>query len=163
MRGELERIFFRYGLRTIDIREEIGRAFDASQQVLTLMQAYLGIGLMVGIAGLGVVTTRAVVERRQQIGALRAIGFTREMVLGSFLIEIAFIAALGILVGVALGVVLSYKVYTALFADFATFVIPWGNLAAITGIALGATVAATVSPALRASRIPPAEALRYIE
>ncbi|HTD81424.1 MAG TPA: ABC transporter permease, partial [Thermoplasmata archaeon] len=36
MRGELERIFFVYGLRTIDIREEIGRAFDASQQVLTL-------------------------------------------------------------------------------------------------------------------------------
>jgi len=163
MRGELERIFFRYGLRTIDIREEIGRAFDASQQVLTLMQAYLGIGLMVGIAGLGVVTARAVVERRQQIGALRAIGFTREMVLRSFLIEIAFIAALGILVGVALGVVLSYKVYTVLFADFATFVIPWGNLAVITAIALGATVAATVSPALRASRIPPAEALRYIE
>ena len=163
MRGELERIFFRYGLRTIDIREEIGRAFDASQQVLTLMQAYLGIGLMVGIAGLGVVTARAVVERRQQIGALRAIGFTREMVLRSFLIEIAFIAALGILVGVALGVILSYKVYTVLFADFATFVIPWANLAVITAIALGATVAATVSPALRASRIPPAEALRYIE
>jgi putative ABC transport system permease protein len=163
MRGELERIFFRYGLRTIDIREEIGRAFDASQQVLTLMQAYLGIGLMVGIAGLGVVTTRAVVERRQQIGALRAIGFTREMVLRSFLIEIAFIAALGILVGVALGVVLAYKVYSVLFADFATFVVPWGNLAVITAIALGATVAATVSPALRASKIPPAEALRYIE
>jgi len=163
VRGELERIFFQYGLRTIDIREEIGRAFDASQQVLSLMQAYLGIGLMVGIAGLGVVTTRAVVERRQQIGALRAIGFTRQMVLRSFLIEIAFIAALGILVGVALGVVLAYKVYTVLFADFATFVIPWLNLAVITMIALGATVAATVSPALRASRIPPAEALRYIE
>ena len=163
MRGELERIFFQYGLRTIDIREEIGRAFDASQQVLTLMQAYLGIGLMVGIAGLGVVTARAVVERRQQIGALRAIGFTREMVLQAFLIEIAFIAALGILVGVALGVVLAHKVYTVLFVEFATFVIPWGNLAVITGIALGATVAATVSPALRASKIPPAEALRYIE
>ena len=163
MRGELERIFFRYGLRTIDIREEIGRAFDASQQVLTLMQAYIGIGLMVGIAGLGVVTARAVVERRQQIGALRAIGFTREMVLRSFLIEIAFVAGLGILVGVALGVVLAYKVYTVLFADFATFVIPWANLAVITGIALAATVAATVSPALRASKIPPAEALRYIE
>jgi putative ABC transport system permease protein len=118
---------------------------------------------MVGIAGLGVVTARAVVERRQQIGALRAIGFTREMVLRSFLIEIAFVAALGILVGVALGVVLAYKVYTVLFADFATFVIPWSNLVVISGIALAATVAATVSPALRASKIPPADALRYIE
>ncbi|TLZ60968.1 MAG: FtsX-like permease family protein, partial [Methanobacteriota archaeon] len=163
MRGELERIFFAYGLRTIDIREEIGRAFDASQQVLTLLQAYLGIGLMVGIAGLGVVTARAVVERRQQIGALRAIGFTREMVLRSFLIEIAFIAALGIVVGMALGVILAYKVYSVFFADFATFVVPWVNLGVIAAIALVATVAATASPAIRASRIPPAEALRYIE
>ncbi|MGI0149299.1 MAG: ABC transporter permease, partial [Thermoplasmata archaeon] len=80
-RVELERVFFPFGLQTIDIREEIGRAFDASQQVLTLMQAYLGIGLLVGIAGLAVITLRAVVERRTQIGALRAIGFTRRMVL----------------------------------------------------------------------------------
>jgi len=163
VRAELERVFFAYGLRTIDIREEIGRAFDASQQVLSLMQAYLGIGLMVGIAGLGVVTARAVVERRQQVGALRAIGFTRGMVLGAFLIEITFIALLGILVGVTLGVVLAYKVWTVFFADFATFAVPWANLAIITAISLGATVAATASPAVRASRIPPAEALRYIE
>ena len=127
------------------------------------MQAYLGIGLMVGIAGLGVVTARAVVERRQQIGALRAIGFTREMVLWSFLIEITFIAALGIVVGMALGVVLAYKVYSVFFADFATFAVPWVNLGIIASIALVATVAATASPAVRASKIPPAEALRYIE
>jgi len=50
-----------------------------------------------------------------------------------------------------------------LFADFATFAIPWLNLAAITAIALGAAVAATASPAVRASKIAPAEALRYIE
>ena len=163
LRSELERVFFQYGLQTIDIREEINQAFDASQQVLTLMQAYLGIGLMVGIAGLGVVTARAVVERRQQVGALRAIGFTQGMVLRAFLIEIAFIAALGIIVGIALGVVLSYKVFSVYFADFAVFTIPWLNLAIITAIALGATVAATASPAIRASKIPPAEALRYIE
>ena len=118
---------------------------------------------MVGISGLGVVTARAVVERRQQIGALRAIGFTREMILQSFLIEIAFIAALGIAVGMALGIVLAFKVFSVFFADFATFTIPWLNLAVITAIALGATVAATASPAVRASKIPPAEALRYIE
>jgi len=79
------------------------------------------------------------------------------------LIEIAFIAALGIGVGIALGVVLAHKVYSVYFADFATFAIPWLNLAIITIISLGATVAATASPAFRASKIPPAEALRYIE
>src|SRR3989454_1014627 len=58
-RADLERVFFVYGLQTIDIREQIGQAFDASQEVLTLMQAYLGIGLLVGIAGLAVITLRA--------------------------------------------------------------------------------------------------------
>src|SRR2546425_4424078 len=55
-RTDLERTFFVYGLQTIDIREQIGQAFGASQEVLTLMQAYLGIGLLVGIAGLAVIT-----------------------------------------------------------------------------------------------------------
>ncbi|TME54183.1 MAG: ABC transporter permease [Chloroflexi bacterium] len=162
-RADLERVFFPYGLRTIDIREEIGQAFDASQEVLTLMEAYLGIGLLVGIAGLAVITLRAVVERRTQIGALRAIGFTRRMVLSVFLIEIALIAVLGVGIGVALGIVFAYKVYLVYFADIIVFRIPWDRLLLIVGVASIAAIASTAQPAIRASRIPPAEALRYIE
>jgi putative ABC transport system permease protein len=162
-RADLERVFFPYGLQTIDIREEIGRAFDASQQVLTLMEAYLGIGLLVGIAGLAVITLRAVVERRTQIGALRAIGFTRRMVLSVFLLEIALIAVLGVGIGVALGIVFAYKVYLVYFADIIVFSIPWDRLLLIVGVASVAAIASTAQPAIRASRIPPAEALRYIE
>ena len=162
-RADLERVFFVYGLQTIDIREQIGQAFDASQEVLTLMQAYLGIGLLVGIAGLAVITLRAVVERRTQIGALRAIGFTRGMVLATFLVEIALIAVLGIGIGVALGIVLAYKIYIVYFADIVVFSVPWPNLALIVGVASIASVASAAQPAIRASRIPPAEALRYIE
>src|SRR5881392_2562807 len=162
-RANLERVFFAYGLQTIDIREEIGRAFDASQQVLTLMEAYLGIGLLVGIAGLAVITLRAVVERRTQIGALRAIGFTRRMVLSVFLLEIALIAVLGVGIGVALGIVFAYKVYLVYFADIVVFSIPWTRLLLIVGVASIAAIASTAQPAIRASRIPPAEALRYIE
>jgi len=162
-RANLERVFFSFGLQTIDIREEIGRAFDASQQVLTLMEAYLGIGLLVGIAGLAVITLRAVVERRTQIGAMRALGFTRRMVLSVFLLEIALIAVLGIGIGVALGIVLAYKIYIVYFADLVVFRIPWSNLLLIVGLASAAAVASTAQPAIRASRIPPAEALRYIE
>src|SRR5881396_1187509 len=162
-RADLERVFFPYGLQTIDIREEIGRAFDASQQVLTLMEAYLGIGLLVGIAGLAVITLRAVVERRTQIGALRAIGFTRRMVLSVFLLEIALIAVLGVGIGVALGIVFAYKVYLVYFADIIVFSIPWDRLLLIVGVASIAAITSTAQPAIRASRIPPAEALRYIE
>src|SRR6266705_52670 len=162
-RADLERTFFAYGLQTIDIREAIGQAFDASQQVLTLMEAYLAMGLLVGIAGLAVITLRAVVERRTQIGALRAIGFTQRMVLSMFLVEIALIAVLGVGIGVALGIVFAYKIYVVYFADIIVFSVPWAHLLAIIGGASVATVACTAQPAVRASRIPPAEALRYIE
>jgi len=163
LRADLERVFFQWGLQTIDIREEIGEAFDASQQVLTLMQAYLGMGLLVGMAGLGVVTLRAVVERRQQIGAMRAIGFTRRMVLSVFLFEIALIAILGVSIGVALGIVFAWKVYLVYFADIVTFTVPWSNLAWIVGVTSAAAILSTAHPAIRASRIPPAEALRFVE
>ena len=163
LRSDLERVFFAFGLQTIDIREEIGRAFDATQQVLTLMQAYLGIGLLVGIAGLAVITLRAVVERRQQIGALRAIGFTKRMVLSVFLLEIALITVLGIGIGMTLGIVFAWRVYVVYFADLVVFSVPWANLALIVALASGASVLSAAPPALRASRIPPAEALRYIE
>ncbi len=163
LRTHLEQVFFKWGLQTIDIREQIGQAFDATQEVLTLMEAYLGIGLLVGIAGLAVVTLRAVVERRTQIGALRAIGFTQGMVLRMFLLEIALIAVLGVGIGVGLGIVFAYKVYLVYFADIVTFSVPWANLGIIVGIASVAAVASTAQPAIRASRIPPAEALRYAE
>src|SRR2546427_280448 len=162
-RADLERVYFAYGLQTIDIREAIGEEFDSSQQVLTLMQAYLGIGILVGIAGLAVITLRAVVERRTQIGALRAIGFTQRMVLATFLGEIALIAVLGIGIGVALGIVFAYKIYVVYFADIVVFSVPWPNLALIIGLTAVAAIGATAQPAIRASRIPPAEALRYIE
>ncbi len=163
LRNRLEQVYFAYGLQTIDIREQIGQAFDATQEVLTLMEAYLGIGLLVGIAGLAVVTLRAVVERRTQIGALRAIGFTQGMVLRMFLLEIALIAVLGVGIGVGLGIVFAYKVYLVYFAGIVTFSVPWANLGMIVGIASAAAVACTAQPAIRASRIPPAEALRYSE
>lgn len=163
LRSELERVFFAYGLQTIDIREEIGQAFELSNRVLFLMQAYLGIGLLVGSAGLAVLTARTVVERRQAIGTLRAIGFTRSMVLKAFLLEVLFVACLGTLVGIGLGVVFAYKVWLVYFADFAVFSIPWLNLASVLGVTLVVALLATASPARRASRIPPAEALRAYE
>lgn len=163
LRSELERVFFVWGLQTIDIREEIGVVFDASQQVLTLMQLYLGIGLLVGIAGLAVVTLRAVLERRTQIGTLRAIGFTRRMVLGVFLLEIALIAVLGTGIGVTLGVVFAWKVHAVYFADVVVFAVPWDRLAWIVGGTSAAALAGTARTAIRGSRIPPAEALRHLE
>lgn len=57
------------------------------------------------------VAFRAVVERRQQIGMLRALGFQRSRVALAFLIEAAFVVVLGVLIGTALGLVTAYNLF----------------------------------------------------
>ncbi len=109
------------------------------------------------------ITVRAVVERRQEIGAMRALGFTQKMVRNVFLLEIALIAALGVLVGMAMGIALAHRVWDVYFSSIAIFTVPWLHLATVAALSLVATVAITASPALRASKLPPAEALRYVE
>jgi putative ABC transport system permease protein len=129
------------------------------------MQGFLGLGLLVGVAALGVISARAVVERRQQIGVMRAIGFRDSMVRTAFLIESSFVALTAILVGTALGLVLSWNIVDDQRQqpswENLELVVPWVNLLVIFVVVYAVALAATLVPALRASRIRPAEALRY--
>lgn len=137
----------------------------ASNGFLTMFQGFMGLGLLIGIAALGVISFRAVVERRQQIGMLRAIGYQRSMVMLSFLFESSFIALSGILIGFVLAVSLSYVLFTSggidESAEGAGFIVPWLQLVAISAVAFLASLAMTVVPARQASRVAVAEALRY--
>jgi putative ABC transport system permease protein len=131
-----------------------------------LMQGFLSLGLVIGIAGLGVVMIRAVRERRRQIGMLRAMGFTSSVVRRAFLVEASFVAILGIAMGVSLGLVTSWSLLTqsAAFGDQPLpFSVPWGALAVLGIVPLGASLLAAFAPAAQASRIMPAAALRIAE
>ena len=132
--------------------------------MFSLLQAFLALGLIVGIAGLGVITIRNVSERAHQTGILRALGFQRSMVIAGYLTELTWVSLLGILNGAAVGVGFHYQLYVKFLKDEgADFVLPWGQ---ITLIILGAyllTILATAWPVRRAASIHPAEALRDIE
>jgi len=129
-----------------------------------LLQAFLALGLAVGIAGLGVITIRNVSERRHQTGILRALGFQREMVVAGYLVELTWISLLGILNGAVVGIGFHYQLYVKYLRDEgAEFILPWQQ---ISGIILGAyllTLLATTWPVMRAASVHPAEALRDIE
>ncbi|MBI2706295.1 MAG: FtsX-like permease family protein [Actinobacteria bacterium] len=62
-------------------------ALAANQAFFSLLRSYLGIGLLIGVAGLGVVMIRAVRERRRQIGMLRAMGFRASAIRAAFLLS----------------------------------------------------------------------------
>ena len=125
----------------------------------------MALGLIVGVAALGVISARAVVERRQQIGVLRAIGFRRGMVQSALLLESSFIALTAIVVGTALGLLLAANIVRdqqrqPSWHDL-TLHVPWLNLAIIFAAVYAVALIATLAPARRASRVRPAEALRY--
>ena len=137
----------------------------ASQGFLLLFQGFMGLGLIIGIAALGVIAFRAVVERRQQIGMLRAIGYQRSMVALSFIFESGFVALSGIVMGAVMGVSLSWVLFTSGgigdASEGSDFIVPWLQLIVICGIAFGASMVMTWFPAQSASRVAIAEALRY--
>ncbi len=137
----------------------------ASQGFLLLFQGFMGLGLIIGIAALGVIAFRAVVERRQQIGMLRAIGYQRAMVALSFIFESGFVALSGIVMGAVLGVSLSWVLFTSggigEASEGGDFIVPWLQLIVICGIAFAASMIMTWFPAQSASRVAVAEALRY--
>ena len=129
-----------------------------------LIQGFLGLGLLVGVAALGVISARAVVERRQQIGVMRAIGFRERTVQLAFLLESSFVALTAIVVGTALGLLLAWNIIRDQQAQ------PSGRDSArralaepalVFAVVYAVAIAATLAPAIRASRIRPAEALRY--
>jgi len=162
----LERAFLKNGMEAKSVRSTLHEALGASYTVNWLLLGFMGLGLIVGVAALGVVSARAVVERRQQIGVLRSIGFRRGMVQLSFLLESSFIALTAIVVGSALGLIVAYNVV----ADAAEqpswqgalrFTVPWAHMAIVFVAVFAAALLASWAPAARAARVYPAEALRY--
>ena len=162
---DLESSFLQNGMETVVLEEELKKEAAAGRAFFRLFIGFMSLGLVVGIAALGVVSTRAVVERRQQIGVLRAIGYRRGMIQLSFLLESSFVSLLGIAIGATLGMTLGYQAYTDIKEEEAIgtirFVVPWVQVGVILGLTYVFSLLATFLPAREASRIYPAEALRY--
>jgi putative ABC transport system permease protein len=159
----LESAFLKNGLESVDQIQELRDAMAQQYVFQYLLLGFLTVGLVVGVAALGVISTRAVVERRQQIGMLRALGFQSRMVSWVFLIESSFVALLGIGLGAGLALIPASQMITDMAAEIPglTFQVPWKEIGLVSGLAYGMSLLTTWLPAIQASRITPAEALRY--
>jgi len=133
--------------------------------IAQVLLGVVGLTLLLGVAALAVTGTRAVVERRQQIGMLRALGYQHWAVQTSFLLEFLLVGIAGTIIGLTLGLVLCSNVFAAnFFEQYQTglvFIVPWGELAVITACAFVASLLAAFLPAWQAGRVAPADALRY--
>jgi putative ABC transport system permease protein len=134
-----------------------------SQQIDTLLAVLYGLlALAVVIAILGIINTLAlsVVERRREIGMLRAVGMQRAQVRRIIYLESLLIALFGAIVGLALGVLFGWGfVETLRDEGLGTLTIPWGQM---TGMLVGSAVVGVLAalwPAVQAARTRPLEAI----
>lgn len=142
----------------------VGQNLAQQEQFFRLMEGYLALGLVVGIAGLGVVMVRAVRERRREIGVLRSLGFPSNSVRRAFLAESGFVATEGIVIGTALALVTAWRLATShVFGSGLPFTVPWIEVTALVLATLAASLVATAVPAQQASGIRPALALRMAD
>ncbi|HEX5165800.1 MAG TPA: FtsX-like permease family protein, partial [Thermomicrobiales bacterium] len=162
---QIESTLLTSGVQAESIQKEIDESVGFQTGFFKLLQGFMGLGLFTGIAALGVISFRSVVERRQQIGMLRAIGYRRNMVALSFMLESLVVAALGVLSGTVLALILSYNLINSEDfqegAEFSGFVIPWGTVLFFIGASIVAAAIMTWVPARKASSVPIADALRY--
>jgi len=161
----LESEFLQNGMEAVVLQEELDDFVAVSRTFNYIVEGFLGLGLIVGVAALGVISARSVVERRHEIGVMRAIGFERERVQISFLLESCMVALVGIVVGTLMGIVISFNIIrdTKSQPGWATldYSVPWLGLALIYAVVLIAALVTVYLPARRASNVYPAEALRY--
>ncbi|HKW06194.1 MAG TPA: FtsX-like permease family protein [Candidatus Dormibacteraeota bacterium] len=161
-RLDLGRLLAQYQMEPVVVADQLAQQVGGILSLLKLMTGFLALGLIVGIAGLGVISTRAVVERWQQIGMLRALGYRRAMVQRSFLLESSFIAVIGLVIGALVGVWQSYTFFVTNQSFGAVdFHVPVLTILLILLGSYLATLLTTYVPSRAAAQVAPAEALRY--
>jgi cell division protein FtsX len=164
-RAALGEAFFADGLQTIDLDETFRNQTGPVLLGSGLLQLFVGLGLISGVAALAVVATRSTLERRQQIGMLRAVGATRHQVTISLLLEGMVVVSLGSVSGTVVGLWLCRNVFAVQFFDRFSpgsilMVIPWWQLLGTLVLASGFALLATLVPAWRGASVPPVAAIR---
>jgi putative ABC transport system permease protein len=161
----IESAFVTNGMQAEAMSEVVEEQRSLNLTLNRLIQGFMSLGIVVGVAALGVIAARSVVERRALIGMLRAIGYQRRMVQLSFLIESSFIALLGIVIGMALAFGLSVVIVDEIAQDLdgVSYKVPWASALIVFFVTYGASLLTTFLPAKQAAEIYPAEALRLGE
>ena len=143
---------------TLIVPAQLFAQHQQTQRIFRMvMAAIAGVSLLVGGIGIMNIMLANVLERRREVGLLRALGATRADIVAGFLREAAVVCASGALLGLAFGALLAY-----LIGYFAGWDVAWAPIpvlgatvvCALVGLAFG------VYPAKMAAMLDPIAALR---
>jgi lipoprotein-releasing system permease protein len=151
--------------------------YDLHRDLYSVMQverwtAYIILCLIVGVATFNVLgsLTMGVIEKRRDIGILKALGATRSSILRLFMVEGMLVGTIGTLAGACIGVaVVELQARFHLFPlDPSVYIIPaipvelrWTDFLAVSLASMLLSGLASLYPALRAARLLPVEAIRW--
>ncbi len=144
---------------SIRSQEELASMMNTTTNMLTiLLGAVAGISLIVGGIGIMNIMYVSVTERTREIGLRMSVGARGIDILNQFLIEAILLSVTGGIIGVLLGVGLSYGINT--LAKWPIYIQPWSivmsfAVCTLTGVFFG------WYPAKKAARLDPIEAIRY--
>ena len=156
-------------MRGIQVGEPNSFDLLTSDQVLGVFDSLTGaffavmlvlssIALLVGGIGVMAIMMVSVTSRTREIGLRKATGATRREILWQFLVEAATLTLMGGMIGIVLGTVTGELLKRLL--DFTTTVPVWSAVVAtVVSIVVGLVFG--ITPAARAARLDPVEALRY--
>jgi lipoprotein-releasing system permease protein len=144
-----------------DANSQLVSALNAQSISTLLIRVVVLVVVVLGIASVLVVS---VVQKRREIGILRAMGATRRQVVWLFLLQGALVGALGSVVGLvlAVGMIRAFMYFVRGLDGLPLFVIDLPPLLAlqVAGIATACGVLAAVMPARHAAALDPAQAIR---
>jgi putative ABC transport system permease protein len=118
-------------------------------------RALTGLAALVGLFGIVGTLALSIVERRRELGLLRAVGMQRRQVRSMIRAEAVIVALVGAVLGIGLGILFGWAA-ARVFAHSSSpteFTVPVGGLAAVAALVILAGVAAAVVPARLASRV----------
>jgi ABC-type antimicrobial peptide transport system permease subunit len=138
---------------------KISSELEMMTQMTSFLQIYVNFGLIIGAVGMAVISVRNVAERKREIGMMRAIGFPRLQVMLAALLELVVLGFIGLIIGVVNGLLINLGFANMLNVPV---IIPWSTIGAYLSFITFIGLLAGAIPGWVASRIPAAEALRYV-